>query len=187
MITKSFDSLSDQSLGNTKINEMVSEIKAISGVDGFGFEMISLSTFLENEIEKVKDIHQKHFLTINLGSEISTTTKFTTNRYIFSRAIRTISSVLIAKGAEDFSFEFSIMKNSDENHIYFFEFLAENLNSVIEPGIFSEKQRESGVGTMDLKIIKQILNEISININIHTRGKKQGFLLIIPEVYGSTQ
>jgi signal transduction histidine kinase len=187
LITKSFNSLSDQNLGSKKINEMVSEIKAISGVDGFGFEMISLSTFLENEIEKVKDIHQKHILTINLGSEISTTTKFTTNRYIFSRAIRTISSVLIAKGAEEFSFEFSIMKNSDENHIYFFEFLADNLNSVIEPGIFSEKQRESGVGTMDLKIIKQILNEISININIHTRGKKQGFLLIIPEVYGSTQ
>jgi len=185
LITKSFDSLSDQTLGKTRITEMVSEIKAISGVDGFGFEMISLSTFLENEIEKVKDIHQKHFLTINLGSEISTTTKFTTNRYIFSRAIRTISSVLIAKGAEEFSFEFSIMKNSIDNHVYFFEFLADDLKFTIEPGIFSEKQRESGVGTMDLKIIKQILNEISININIHTRGKKQGFLFIIPDVYGS--
>jgi signal transduction histidine kinase len=187
LITKSFDSLSDQTLGKTRITEMVSEIKAISGVDGFGFEMISLSTFLENEIDKVKEIHQKHTLTINLGSEISTTTRFTTNRYIFSRAIRTISSVLIAKGAEEFSFEFSIMKNSIDNHIYFFEFLADELKSAIDPGIFSEKQRESGVGTMDLKIIKQILNEISININIHNRGKKQGFLFIIPDVFGSSQ
>jgi hypothetical protein len=69
------------------------------------------------------------------------------------------------------------MKNSIDNHIYFFEFLADELKSAIDPGIFSEKQRESGVGTMDLKIIKQILNEISININIHTQGKKAGLPL----------
>jgi hypothetical protein len=64
------------------------------------------------------------------------------------------------------------MKNSIDNHIYFFEFLADELKSTIDPGIFSEKQRESGVGTMDLKIIKQILNYKYLYKNTYTMGKK---------------
>lgn len=187
LITKSFESLKDQSLGRTKITEMVSEIKAISGVDGFGLERISLASFLEDEVQKVREIHQKKNLKVTLSPEISSTLMISTNRYIFSRAIRTISSVFISRGAENFSFELSTMNDSEKNQIYFIEFLCENIQQEIDPGIFTEKQKESGVGIMDLKLIKQILNEVSININTHSKGNKQGFLLIISEIYGKTE
>jgi signal transduction histidine kinase len=181
--------LQQSSKGTIRIRDTIQEIRAITGVDGIHLDNFDLLPILYTNWELTIEKNQVSNHAINFEvnhilwpNQFTDSIRILSQKYIYSRAIRTIlnNSIHFAKKniSPKIQVEFRKIENNKEKIT---SILFRNNGPPINPGhekdLFNLKSSKYfGTELIGLPFIKELLKSVHCNVNLTDNGRQSGWV-----------